>query len=59
MTGPDEDVASLLSATADCIGTDARDEGGASSATGEAPAGVGTMMGNGTGGGVVCGESET
>lgn len=58
MTGPGEE-ASLLSATADCIGTDDKDGGGASSATGEPPAGVGMTMGNGTGGGVVCGESET
>lgn len=58
MTGPGE-AASLLPATADCKGTDARDGGGASSATGDPPAGVGTTMGSGTGGGVVCGESET
>lgn len=58
MTGPGEE-ASLLSATADCIGTDDRDGGGASSAIGEPLAGVGTTMGSGTGGGVVCGESET
>lgn len=57
MTGPGE--ASLLSATADWIGAAARDGGGASSAIGEPAAGVGTTIGNGTGGGVVCGASET
>lgn len=48
-----------MSAIEDCIGADASDDEGANSATGEPPAGVGTTMGSGTGGGVVCGESET